>query len=116
MTDDRVARLTPWARDLISEQERTIGRLTADVAALQDRVAGVIRAGSGADTVLVSEATTMTDGSDHPDTPLGDGVLVRFGDFYEVRYDQAAGALVIEGDDGLAVTAGHWSKFIVRRA
>jgi hypothetical protein len=116
MTDERVAKLPPWARELIGEQERMIARLTADAAALQDRLGGVIRAEGEPDTVLVPAATVMADGSDLPDTPLGTGARIRFADFYEVHYSQATQALVVEADAGLAVIPGHQAMVTVRPA
>jgi hypothetical protein len=115
MADERVTRLPGWARELFHDQERMIARLRADVAILEDRLAGKIQADGEPDTVIVSAAGAMADGSDIPDTPLGAGALIRFGDYFEARYDRGSQALFIEADGGLAVVPQHWEKIAVRK-
>jgi hypothetical protein len=117
--DARIARLPQWAKELIASQARDLRHREADIALLQERLDGKIRADGPSDTVLASGVQILADGSDVPDTPLGNGAHVRFADFYEVHYGNVgsgARALIVDTDGPLAVVPVVSNSVIIRRA
>jgi hypothetical protein len=117
--DPRVAKLPLWAQDLIREQAHRIEALERDIGELRDHQDGFIAAEEDCDTLRLSDRSILIDGREMPDMALGNGAVIRFADWYQVRYGDAgsgARALIVETDGDMAVIPGHQGKIIVRRA
>jgi hypothetical protein len=117
--DARIARLPQWAQELIYTQDRALAQRDADIALLQDRLDGKIRADGPSDTVLSTDVRILADGSDAPDIPLGNGAHIRFADFYEVHYGNVgsgARALIVDTDGPMVVIPVVSNSVIIRRA
>ena len=110
-TDDRLAKLPLWAQE-------EIRKLRGDVAALRDVEAQLLEELHG---IAADETDTMLELPESGiEKPLGNGVSIRFADFYTVRYsDPGSGGrvLFITTDQAMAIlptTDPH--EIIVRRA
>jgi hypothetical protein len=102
-TDPREHKLPGWATEIIAALRREQERLTHEVTATEaenTRLRAVINGKYGGDT---GDADTFYVNDDTAQKiPLGQGVTIRFGVFYDVRYDVKAG-LLVEGDSSVAV-------------
>jgi hypothetical protein len=117
--DPRVRRLPAWARELIRGQASRIARLEQDVSDLRDHAGSFIAAEEDCDTLRLSDRALMADGSDMPDMALGNGAVIRFADWYQVRYGYVGSggrALIVETDGDMVVAPVYQGKIIVRRA
>jgi hypothetical protein len=93
--------------------------LEQDVSDLKDHADGFIAAEEDCDTIRVADRTVMADGGDVPDMALGNGAVIRFADWYQVRYGDVgsgARALIVETDGDMTVVPYDRSTIIVRRA
>jgi hypothetical protein len=98
LTDEqRMERLPAWARELIGAQKSKIASLQRDVTELKEANDQFVAANEDDnDTVLISDRTVLTDGSDAPDMLLGKGRTIRFGDRFNAQWN--GNGLEITGD------------------
>jgi hypothetical protein len=125
MTNDLVAgerekKLTPWVRDLLSRlrgqlilTKGELDMVTEENVRLRNIIEGQYGTKDDSDTVLVSEDAEK-------ELPLGNGPVVRFGDFFDVRYEQpesehGSQQLVVETNDPMQIRPQDRHTIFIRR-
>ena len=108
---ERLQKYPAWINDVIRKLQSDLSVERTAVGLLQEEVDRLVEWTADNAPRIDANTILMSDSDSVPDTPLGDNVTIRFGDFYQVTYDDRIG-LMLDTDGPMAIYPGNFSGSI----